>query len=156
MRGPVKLLGNQGPGVYKPSPEDRTQVFTLSGLGITQVEIATLLKISIKTLRKHFRRELDTGATEANARVAQALYSNATKHMHVGAQIWWTKARMGWKDTTPIGGNADGKMLVEFKWADQPLGQPLIEASVEPVIDAQPLEDDDAAVEVRFAERSES
>jgi hypothetical protein len=74
----------------------------MAGMGLIQPDIATWLKIGVKTLRKYFRRELDTGAIEANMRVASALYANATKHNHVGAQIWWTKARMGWKEN---GGN---------------------------------------------------
>jgi len=27
---------------------------------------------------------------------------NAVKHNNVAAQIWWTKARMGWKDVTNL------------------------------------------------------
>jgi hypothetical protein len=71
----------------------------MAGMGIIQAQIATWLQIDLKTLRKHFRRELDTGAIEANVRVANALYTNAVKHNQVTAQIWWTKARMGWKET---------------------------------------------------------
>ena len=83
--------------LYRPTDDQRRQVLTMTGFGIRQDEIATALMIDKKTLHKHFRRELDTGMTEANVRVAQALYTNATKHMNVAAQIWWTKVRMGWK-----------------------------------------------------------
>ena len=46
-------------------------------------------------------------------RVAQALYTNAVKHNNVAAQIWWTKARMGWKDTSnvSVSGNSDPTLL---------------------------------------------
>jgi len=74
----------------------------MTGFGIRQEEIANALEIDRKTLTKHFRRELDTGMTEANVRVAQALYANAVKHNNVAAQIWWTKTRMGWKDTSVV------------------------------------------------------
>jgi hypothetical protein len=43
------------------------------GFGILQNDIAQMPKIDPKTLRKHYRRELDTGATQANARVAQCV-----------------------------------------------------------------------------------
>jgi hypothetical protein len=77
-------------------------VLMMVGFGIIQDDIATSLNITKPTLHKHFRRELDTGMTEANVRVAQALYANAVKHNNVAAQIWWTKTRMGWKDTSVI------------------------------------------------------
>jgi hypothetical protein len=50
-----------------------------------QDEIATLLDIAPKTPRKAFRRELNTGAIEANARVAALLYSLAVKERNVPA-----------------------------------------------------------------------
>jgi len=88
--------------LYRPTDDQRRQVLTMTGFGCRQEEICTSLQIDKKTLHKHFRRELDTGMTEANVRVAQALYSNATKHNNVAAQIWWTKTRMGWKDTSVV------------------------------------------------------
>ena len=39
----------------------------MSGFGIAQHEIARMLDIDPKTLRRAFRRELDVGETEANA-----------------------------------------------------------------------------------------
>jgi hypothetical protein len=93
---------------YRPTDEQRRLVMTMTGFGILHAEIAVALQIDKKTLYKHFRRELDTGMTEANVRVAQSLYTNATKHMNVAAQIWWTKARMGWKQPitdVSLGGN---------------------------------------------------
>jgi len=83
---------------YKPTDEQRRHVLSMVGLGIRHEDVATMLRIDHKTLSKHFRRELDTGMIEADMRVAQSLYTNATKHMNVTAQIWWTKTRMGWKE----------------------------------------------------------
>ncbi len=37
-------------------------------------QIATFLEIDPKTLRKHFRPELDRGSLEATAKVAQSLF----------------------------------------------------------------------------------
>ena len=48
------------------------KVKMLASVGVRQEEIAKVLDITPKTLRKHFRRELDTGAIEANAEVALA------------------------------------------------------------------------------------
>lgn len=88
--------------LFQPTDDQRRQVLTMTGFGLRQDEICTSLQIDKKTLHKYFRRELDTGMIEANVRVAQALYTNATKHNNVTAQIWWTKTRMGWKSTDVI------------------------------------------------------
>jgi hypothetical protein len=89
-----------GRKAFAPTEEQRRQILTMTGFGMRQEEMCACLKISRPTLEKHFRYELDTGMTEANMRVAQALYTNCTKNMSVQGQIWWTKARMGWKDTS--------------------------------------------------------
>ena len=63
-----------------------------------QDDIATLLEIDAKTLRKHFRRELDRGAIEATAKVGQSLFRMATEGGSVAAAIFWMKARAGWRE----------------------------------------------------------
>jgi DNA-binding Lrp family transcriptional regulator len=50
---------------YVPTDAQRSLVESASAFGITQAEIATQLKISEPTLRKHFREELDGGAFKA-------------------------------------------------------------------------------------------
>lgn len=118
--------------LFQPTDDQRRQVLTMTGFGLRQDEICTSLLIDKKTLHKHFRRELDTGMTEANVRVAQALYTNATKNMNVAAQIWWTKTRMGWKDTSVVENKGDNTLHVDFRWADAPPPVPTIEARPEP------------------------
>ena len=83
-------------------PETARKVMTMVGFGIKQDDIANVLEIHPKTLRVHYRRELDTGATTANVAVVQALFRNATKNESVQAQVWWTKARMGWREAQDI------------------------------------------------------
>jgi len=58
-------------------------------------DIATFLGIDAKTLRKHFREELDRGTVEANAKVAQSLFQMATHGRNVAAAMFWMKARAG-------------------------------------------------------------
>jgi hypothetical protein len=39
--------------------------------------------------------------------------------MSVAAQIWWTKARMGWKEAQDLNvGGTTTPIAVEFTWAD--------------------------------------
>ena len=111
--------------MFRPTDEQRKQVLMMTGFGINQDDIALMIQISKPTLHKHFRRELDTGLTEANLRVVQSLYTNATKNMSVQAQIWWTKARMGWKDSSElnIGGTQTPLMIITGVVRDADTGQ---------------------------------
>lgn len=54
--------------------------------------------ITVKTLRKHFKAELETGELKANTKVAQCLYKQATEG-NVTAQIFWLKTRARWKES---------------------------------------------------------
>jgi hypothetical protein len=65
---------------YVPTDRDRSQVSALTGLGIPQVQICALLGgISVSTLHRHYRPEIDTAAARAVARVAESLYNRALK-----------------------------------------------------------------------------
>jgi hypothetical protein len=83
---------------YEPTDKDRGLVSQLSPL-LPQDDIAKILGIDAKTLRKHYREILDTALSKANAKVANALYLNATAKDNLGAQIFWLKTRAGWKET---------------------------------------------------------
>jgi hypothetical protein len=74
----------------------RERVRRLSGVGVPQDDIANIIGCDAKTLRKHFRYELDRGAAEADAAVASYLFANA-KGGNVTAQIFWLK-RARWRE----------------------------------------------------------
>jgi hypothetical protein len=79
-------------------------VEAMAGCGIPEIKIARKVGergISPKTLRKHFRRELDTGATNANAAVARSLFNLAISG-NVAAAIFWLKCRAGWRETNVV------------------------------------------------------
>src|ERR1700693_3786982 len=60
---------------FSPTEEQRKLVKSFAAVGISQEEIAKHIGIrSPKTLRKHFREELDRGGTEANYKVAQMCF----------------------------------------------------------------------------------
>ena len=82
-----------------PTPEQRRTVKSMAAYGTPQQEIACVIDIrSVKTLRRHFRLELDKSATEANAQVAQTLFKMAISGKFPLATIFWMKARAGWRD----------------------------------------------------------
>jgi hypothetical protein len=74
----------------------------MAGYGIPEPDIARVLGIDPKTLRKHYREELDTGHIKATAKVAENLYRKATGEGReaVVAAIFWLKTRAGWKETS--------------------------------------------------------
>ena len=92
-------------GVTFESTEDqRRTVRAMSGFGIPHDDIAKMLDVDPKTLRKYFRRELDRGSIEATAKVAQSLFNMATQSNNVAAAIFWLKAK-GWLAREARGGD---------------------------------------------------
>jgi hypothetical protein len=85
---------------YQPTDKERAQMRTLTAMGIPHLDIGRIVGITAPTLRKYFRHELDTGQSEANAKVAQSLFKQATdpRSPNVAAAIFWMKARAGWSD----------------------------------------------------------
>jgi hypothetical protein len=84
---------------FIPTEEQRRTVKSLSAYGIKQDEIAQMLGLrSPKSLRKHFRQEINRGGIEATAQVGQTLYQMATSGKHPAATIFWLKTRAGWRE----------------------------------------------------------
>jgi 5,10-methylene-tetrahydrofolate dehydrogenase/methenyl tetrahydrofolate cyclohydrolase len=88
--------------MFTPTDEQRRTVRALSGYGVPQEGIAIHIGIDAKTLRKHFRQDLDRGSVEATAKVAQSLFHLATVDKNVAAAIFWMKARAGWREKQEI------------------------------------------------------
>lgn len=87
-----------GRRAHKPDPAQRRQVEALAAYGIPEPDISRAIGVDPKTLRKHYRDELDLGATKANAQVAGFLF-NSAKNGNVTAQIFWLKTRARWRET---------------------------------------------------------
>lgn len=99
---------------HNPTEEQRKTVEAMCGYGIPEVDIARVLGIDPKTLRKHYRKELDTAFVHANARVAQSLFQQATSGNNVTAAIFWLKARAGWKDKIDIDVSTNERPIAEL------------------------------------------
>jgi hypothetical protein len=77
----------------------RDKVRYLAGLGVPQDDIAKIIGCVAKTLRKHFRDELDRGVAEAKATIAGYLFA-AAKAGNVTAQIFYLKTQGHWREGT--------------------------------------------------------
>jgi hypothetical protein len=85
---------------HKPDAFHRRQVEAMAGYGVPELAIARVVGIDPKTLRKHYRNELDTGQIKATAKVAEFLFRKATTDgsQAVTAAIFWLKTRGGWRE----------------------------------------------------------
>jgi hypothetical protein len=107
----------RGRPVFQPTDEQRKNVEVMVGLGVTEEKICLLVRdrrdkpISRNSLRKHFKKELETGATKLNAQVGNFMVSTifGTKPPHGVTPIrdervrgrlgeLFLKARLGWRE----------------------------------------------------------
>ena len=81
----------------RPLPPDRGN----GHLWVPEHNIASVIGIDPKTLRKHYRHELDNGQVKATAKVAESLFRKATSDgpQSVTAAIFWLKTRGGWRES---------------------------------------------------------
>jgi hypothetical protein len=85
---------------HQPTEAHRKEVKALASYGVPHEEIGRVIGISDRTLREHYRDELDLGTIKANAMVAQSLFKKATGDgpAAVTAAIFWLKTRARWKE----------------------------------------------------------
>jgi hypothetical protein len=90
-----------GRRAHRPDATSRRQVEAMAGYGVPEDAIARVVAIDPKTLRKHYRDELDNGQIKATAKVAESLFRKATTDgaQSVTAAIFWLKTRGGWRET---------------------------------------------------------
>lgn len=77
----------------------------MAAMGFVGTEIARVMGVTVKTLRKYCRDDLDTAASKAVAAVALSLYKQATDPTkpNVVAGIFFLKAKGGWRDSDAKG-----------------------------------------------------
>ena len=109
-----------GKPAHIPTDKTRAEVSALTSFGITQDEISTYLDIDLKTLRKHYRRELDTGTTRANAAMAKRLFDAGVKDGSVPAMIFWLKTRARWRETDNLVSETDNTITINVVKAVKP------------------------------------
>ena len=107
----------RGRPAFQPTDEQRKNVEVMVGLGITEEKICLLVRdrrdkpISRNSLRKHFKKELETGATKLNAQVGNFMVSTIfgakppdgvtpIRDERVRGRLGelFLKARLGWRE----------------------------------------------------------
>ena len=83
---------------HEPTDKTRDTVKIHATIGTNQEIIADILEIDAKTLRKHYRAELEQSRSKANAVVGGSLYNKATGG-DTAAMIFWMKTQAGWRET---------------------------------------------------------
>jgi hypothetical protein len=91
---------NAGRPAFEPTDAERKQVEALSGYGLPIEQIGYLVRdgIHVDTLRAHFKTELNSGKSKANAQVGKTLFSKVMAG-DTTAAIWWSKTQMRWAET---------------------------------------------------------
>jgi hypothetical protein len=99
---------------HAPSHAERQLVQLHSTIGTPQDVIAQLIGIDTKTLRKHYRAELDLATAQANAAIGGALFNKA-KGGDTTAMIFWMKTRARWSENAPPNAEDNPAPRVEFE-----------------------------------------
>lgn len=83
-----------------PTDQEREDVTIMMASGLTQDTIAKILKISIPSLQKHYRHELDVGKEQAIQKIAKNLFRIATGESKaaVTAACFYLKTQGGWRE----------------------------------------------------------
>jgi hypothetical protein len=108
------MPGRSGRKPFMPTPEQRSNVKALAGLGMPQEQICRLVTnppLDVKTLRKHFRLEIETAEIKLHALMGNFMVANilgmappagtrAIDNQHARASLlkFYAKTRMGWKE----------------------------------------------------------
>lgn len=123
-RGPMPRGGKRagaGRPAFEPNDLQRKQVRKFKAYGMSDEAVCSMIadpRISVETLKKYFRSELELAVELSNMQVveslhlqavgAETLYDKSGKVLreeikrNVTACIWWTKARMGWRDSSRV------------------------------------------------------
>ena len=95
---------------HEPTKATRDTVSLHALVGTPQETIAGVLGIDAKTLRKHYREELDLSLAKANASIGGALFNKA-KGGDTSAIIFWLKTRAGFRERQEVDHtSSDGSM----------------------------------------------
>jgi len=86
---------------YIPTLDDRLRVRELASIGMSDDDIASLLRLRLPKVQRLFRLELKQGAATGREQALQKLHTIAISGENLNALLFSVKARCGWRDTGP-------------------------------------------------------
>ena len=131
-----------GRPAFQPSEEQRRNVEAMVGFGIPEAEICGLIQkangkpIDGKTLRKHFREEITTGAAKIKLTVGQFMVASILgrdaepgivplrdERARASLAQLFARSRMGWRETVmnQHEGKDGGTIVVQIAKGDENL-----------------------------------
>jgi len=95
----IRKVLDKYPG-FQPNNLQATQVAQLVGLGLTAKDISASLLIDPVLLKFYYKRELEVGSAQVNAKVAHVALKMALTGESPTMTQFWLSRRAGWKETT--------------------------------------------------------
>jgi|TARA_R110000803_G_C11731187_1_gene289677 hypothetical protein len=105
-----------GQPAFKPTEDERKTVGMMAAMGTPQADIARTIRgkgIDVKTLNKHFKDEIETAATLANAKIGGSMFNKAVAG-DVAAQKYWLSCKAGWNDKSEESEKPAVKIEIEY------------------------------------------
>lgn len=124
---------------FEPGPEQAAQVEKMTALGMAPTDIAAILRIETKLLKKYYDYELETAGARVNNAVAKIALQMALSGASPDMTKFWLTRRAGWKETkvTEITGSGGGPVqFAEVK-------QRMIDQIEAEIVDAEVIEEKD-------------
>jgi len=97
---------------YIPTDADKQLVMQMAAVGIAQEQIAAVIGLSVDTMVKHYKHEIETSKSKAIAKIGGTLYNKALKGDNT-CMIFYLKTQGGWRETSHH--EITGKDGAEFK-----------------------------------------
>ena len=96
---------------HKPTDATRQAIQLHAMVGTRHDILCEIMDVSLPTLYKYYKKELDTARDMANATIAGSLYKKALSG-DTASMIFWMKTRARWRETLDIS-NEDGSLRPE-------------------------------------------
>jgi len=99
---------------YEVNDIDRQIVIDATAAGLSQLDTAGILGMSLMTLRKYYLTELHTAKASMDQRIAGSLMQKALSG-NLAAQMFYLRTKARWSETVKLGGDEGNPVQVEHK-----------------------------------------
>jgi hypothetical protein len=104
-------MGRPRKGEEHPRQDVADKIGLLAAIGTPQPQIARLLSMSLETMHRYYKDDLDLGAAKAGAVVGGKIFE-AAKRGEQWACTLWAARRMGWREAHVLAGDPQAPLGV--------------------------------------------